>query len=70
MTEIWMVSMGIGEMVQNKSPIRVFSTKEGAYKWVEDCFKEQIKRLKEDQTFTIALNIGNSFSIQRKEIDK
>ena len=75
MKGIWMVSMGIGEMVNDRKPIRFFENKKDALNWVKKHFESQIKTLigaekQEYNSSYYGLNIGNSFCIDYKEIEE
>lgn len=67
MKEVWIVNMGVGENVRQREAMRVFGEKEDAIKYVEDCFRNQIKSLHNFQS-PGGLHVGNSFYIYPMDI--
>ena len=72
MKYIWAVSMGIGENVSERRPMRIFSDKKSAYAWVAKHFADDILSVKNhaDRDWDDGVTIGNSFAVRRIEVEE
>jgi len=67
--KIWIVNMGLGENCERSKAMRVFSTQEKAYAWVEKHFHDDIDSLTAYSDVPNGISIGNSFHIYPMEVD-